>query len=129
MATKKTDLLIKANMLEPLPDYETEDVAEFMEKIAEAMFKLFKEKDKDYDGSWQGRGLFSVQSNFERKVDRINAQFHKNVMTEGKGENIADTLIDASVYTLMYLYYMYNRDNRVKKQVDAMLQKYEVESI
>lgn len=121
---KKKDLLIKAEMVQPIPDYDTKEVAEFIEKLSRAGKKLFIDKDTDYDGSWQNRGLFSVQANFERKVDRINSQFYNQVMVGESNENISDTLIDLSMYSFMYLFYLYKTVDVVKEQVDKFLQSY-----
>jgi len=121
---KGKDLVIKSHMIVPLSDYETEKVANFMDKINRASVAMFKKKDADYDGSWQNRGLFSIQSNFERKVDRVNSQFYGQITVGESGENVADTLIDLSNYSNMYAYYLYMTDSSVKKQIDEFLQSY-----
>lgn len=109
---KKKDLIIKAELLESIEDYSTEDVAGFMQDIVRAMLTQFKVKDKDYGGSWQKDGILSVHFNFKRKVDRILSQFESGeLLSNGGGkENIADTLIDLSTYSLMYLFYLYKMD-------------------
>lgn len=108
-------------LLKPLSDYTTEDVAEFMETMFPEMIKLFREKDKNYNGSWQQRGLLSAQLNFERKTDRIAAQFNNGTITSDTNENIADTLIDTSLYSLMYLFFLYKKSRNVHDQVEEFL--------
>lgn len=117
-------LVIPKEFIKPLPNYATKEVAEFIDKVSRASVNLFSQKDVDYNGSWQNKGILSVQMNFERKVDRINAQFYNGTMVSSKGENIADTLIDASTYSLMYTFFLYKNDPNVKKQVDEFLSKY-----
>lgn len=118
------DLTIPSELMASLSDYKTEEVAQFMEKIFPAMMKLFREKDVNYNGSWQQRGVLSAQMNFERKVDRINAQFYNGTISARTNENISDTLIDNGVYSLMYLFLLYNKVPVVKQQVDEFIHKY-----
>jgi len=124
MSKPTKDLLIKAHSILPIPDYDTAKVAEFMAKINKASVAMFREKDADYNGSWQNRGLFSIHPNFERKVDRINSQFFDQITVGESGENVADTLIDLANYSNMYAYYLYMTDETVKKQIDEFLQSY-----
>lgn len=88
------------------------------------MVELFASKDAAYGGSWQKRGLLSSQMNFERKVDRILEQFYNGTITEESNENIADTLIDNAIYSIMYLYFLAEKVPMVKKQVTEFIEKH-----
>lgn len=118
------DLIITAELLQPLPNYETEKVAQFMEKVMPAMVALFRSKDINYGGSWQNKGILSAQLNFERKIDRVNAQFYNSTITSVTNENIGDTMVDTGVYPVMYLYYLYNKLPHVKQWVDNFINQY-----
>lgn len=122
--TNKPDLVIPANMLEGLENYNTPEVTTRLKDMATAMVRQFKQKDADYGGSWQKDGIMSVHFNFKRKVDRVMAQFANGTMTSGKGENIADTLIDLATYSLMYAYYLENKNKNVKDFIDGFIEKF-----
>lgn len=117
----KNDLVISFDMLKPIENYSTADVADFMKKMYPKMVELFATKDVNYGGSWQKRGLLGVEANFERKIDRIEAQFYNGTITNKTNENIADTLIDNAVYSMMYLYFLSNKLPHVKEEVDNFL--------
>lgn len=118
---QKKDLVITADLLESLKDYDTEEVAQFMEKLFPAMIALFRNKDKNYGGSWQNKGIFSAHSNFERKIDRINTQFYNGTITEKTNENISDTFIDNSIYSMMYLFFLARKLPEVKAEVEKFI--------
>lgn len=121
MANK--DLVIKYDLMAPLPNYSTEEVKAFMAEMFPKMMELFASKDKAYGGSWQKRGLLSSQMNFERKTDRILEQFYNGTITEESNENIADTFIDNAVYSMMYLFFLSEKVPMVKQQVTEFLTK------
>lgn len=118
---EKGDLVIPKEMLESIEMYTTDNAYLFLTKVSEAICVQFSEKDADYGGSWQTDGLPSVHFNFKRKVDRVITQFKNGTMTSGNGENIADTLIDMATYSMMYLFYMYEKDDKVRKFVDDFI--------
>lgn len=117
-------IVIPKKLLLPIDNYSTQELADFVTKLQEPLVELFKEKDKNYNGSWMNRGIMSAQSNFERKIDRINAQFYNGTISNITNENIGDTLMDTSIYSLFYLFYLYKKVPNVKLQVDEFITKY-----
>jgi hypothetical protein len=112
---------ISKDMMQAIEKYDTFEVSAFMRRIMPAMVNLFESKDINYGGSWQKRGILSAQMNFERKIDRINAQFYGGTITSASNENIADTFVDAAVYELMYLFFLAYKNPMIKKQVDDFI--------
>jgi hypothetical protein len=117
----KNDLILKAEMLKPIDNYSTEEVADFMAMMYPKMVTFFASKDINYGGSWQKRGLLGVEANFERKIDRIEAQFYNGTITKETNENIADTLIDNAIYSMMYLFFLSNKLPHVKEEINKFL--------
>lgn len=103
-----------------IENYKSADVVILMRKIQAASLNLFAIKDKDYDGSWQKDGLVSAFLNLKRKFDRLESQF-KNGFT-GDAENIGDTLIDLQMYSLMNIYFLYEKDDQVKEFIDQFIE-------
>lgn len=121
---KDEGVFIPKSMLLPIANYSTQRLADFVISLQGPMVELFKEKDKNYNGSWMNRGIISAQLNFERKIDRINAQFYNGTISHLSNENIGDTLMDTSIYSLFYLFYLYETVPSVKMQVDEFIEKY-----
>jgi hypothetical protein len=120
----KDCLVIHKDLLKGVDDYSTDEVYHFISNVMPAAANLFRSKDKDYNGSWQNKGILSAQSNFERKVDRVVAQFYNGTMTSSNVENIADTFIDSAMYSFMYLFLMYKKSPEIKQQVDKFIEQY-----
>jgi len=121
----ENNLVIPKEMIKPVENYSTEEVAEFMRAVTDAMCNLFQGKDKAYGGSWQQRGILSAHLNLERKMDRVNAQFESGqIFDENNIENIADTLIDNAVYSLMNLWYHSRKRKSVGDFVVDFVNKY-----
>jgi hypothetical protein len=67
----------------------------------------------------------SAHLNLERKMDRVNAQFESGqIFDENNIENIADTLIDNAVYSLMNLWYHSRKRGSVENFVTDFINKY-----
>jgi len=110
---------IPRDMIAPVENYSTEEVAKFMRDVTDAMCNLFEKKDKAYGGSWQQRGILSAHLNLERKMDRVKSQFESGqIFDEDNIENIADTLIDNAVYSLMNLWYHGKKRESVRSFVE-----------
>jgi len=121
----ENNLVIPKEMIKPVENYSTEEVVEFMRAVTDAMCNLFESKDKAYGGSWQQRGILSAHLNLERKMDRVNAQFESGqIFDENNIENIADTLIDNAVYSLMNLWYHSRKRKSVGDFVVDFVNKY-----
>jgi hypothetical protein len=109
-------LVISKNLINPVENYSTGEVYTFMKNICASMCELFKKKDIGYGGSWQNRGVLSAQLNLERKMDRVKSQFDTGKIFEHNNvENIADTLIDNAVYSLMYLWFLSEKDTSISE--------------
>lgn len=122
--SKKSPLKIPRELIQPVSNYNTENVYEFMREVVIKLSELFKQKDKAYAGSWQARGVLSAQLNLERKMDRIRAQFESGAMfADQSGENITDTLIDNAVYSLLYLWYLNEKDEKVREFIKKFLEE------
>lgn len=122
------DLVINKVFLEPIEGYSSEEMEKEMIRIAALAMRIFRSKDKDYKGSWQRRGILSAQMNFERKTDRVVAMFNQGALTTtNTNENIVDTFVDTSVYSLLYLVYLCKKDPNVRKQLDELARRYDGE--
>ena len=57
-------------------------------------------------------------------MDRIHTQFETGAMFKEENiENIGDTLIDNAAYSLMYLWYLYEKSQDVRDFVNKLLEK------
>jgi len=124
MNNKIPDLVLPGDLILPIENYSTTDLTNWMSKLQSPIINLVTEKDKNYNGSWANRGILSAQLNFERKIDRINAQFYNGTIHQRTNENITDTFIDNSVYSLFYLYLLSKKRPEIQGQVAKFIEQY-----
>jgi hypothetical protein len=94
----------KINYWEGLKEYDSEKVAEFMQRDFEQRLELFEQKDAGYGGSWQKDGLNGAFLNLKRKWDRLEHIFKSDKLFEDYVETVEDTLKDLENYAGMFFY-------------------------
>ena len=94
----------KIDFWKGLKEYDSEKVAEFMQRDFEQRLELFKEKDAGYGGSWQKDGLNGAFLNLKRKWDRLEHIFKSGKLFDESIETVDDTLRDLENYSAMFLY-------------------------
>lgn len=100
---------VLAKFGQPLEDYKTEEVFDFLVAENDDCEKLFLSKDLHYQGSWQKNGAISGFLNVKRKFDRLEAAFNSGSLfsPDGMGEEtINDTLKDLAVYSNLLNYFL-----------------------
>ena len=107
MPKSKDTIQIPLEMLEPIENYNAEEFAKVMLIMAEERVSLYKEKDKQYGGSWMKDGGLGAYLNLKRKIDRILTRFKRGTLfsweSDRTGEATLDTLMDLSNYSDMFM--------------------------
>jgi len=83
---------------------------EFKE-ILDKVYKLYKEKGKDYGDSWYMLGSKGVFVYVYNKVERLKNLFWNN--KNPKFESVEDNMLDLIVYSVL-LYWGLQKDKRTK---------------
>jgi len=105
------------NLLEPIENYKLDEEAlELLRELEVKCSQLMIKKDRDYGGSWQKRGIMSVNENSARKWDRLQNLFKNGFSIEVKDETVLDTLMDLRNYVSLYIYFMLTKNPELLKQ-------------
>lgn len=100
---------------EALKDYDSKEVANFMELNFEDALATFRAKDDLYGGSWQKSGLNGAYCNVERKIDRFtniykSGKILKQLQASDGGEAIWDTIGDLVNYLIMFKFLLMKKN-------------------
>lgn len=97
--------------LEPIPEYNSDDMRAFLERWNNARLDLFVEKDKSYGGSWMQDGVLGAYYNLKRKMDRIITRFRHGKLFDASNdttnESNIDTFMDLENYSSMNIGFMF----------------------